>query len=200
VGPAVTHAPDLTRVGAPDGRRGELQISVWSEDDVDEMGAYWARNREHLLPTQPHRDPDFWTSAGQRQRVERASQDVAMGRLVPFLVREDGRLVAEIMLSDVARGAFCSANLGYSVDGRRLRLGIASWAVAAVVDIAFSDLGLHRLQAGTMVDNFASQKVLERCEFVRIGVAARYLAIAGSWQDHVLWQRTNPDMPPQAAA
>jgi [ribosomal protein S5]-alanine N-acetyltransferase len=38
--------------------------------------------------------------------------------------------------------------------------------------------------------------VLERCEFVRIGVAAQYLAIAGSWRDHVLWQRTNPDLPP----
>jgi [ribosomal protein S5]-alanine N-acetyltransferase len=196
----VTHAPDPARVGAPDGRRGQLQISVWSEDDVSELGAYWARNREHLLPTQPYRESDFWAVAGQRRRVERASHDVATGRIFPFLVREDGRLVAEIVLSDVARAAFCSANLGYSVDGRRLRVGIASWAVAAVVDIAFSDLGLHRLQAGTMLDNIASQKVLERCEFVRIGVAAQYLAIAGSWQDHVLWQRTNPGMPPPAAA
>lgn len=196
----MTRAPDPTRVGAPDGRRGQLQITVWSAEDVDELGAYWASNREHLLPTQPHRGPDFWTVAGQRQRVERASHDVATGRIFPFLVREDGRLVAEIVLSDVARGAFCSANLGYSVDRARLRLGIASWAVAAVVDTAFNDLGLHRLQAGTMPDNIASQKVLERCEFVRIGVAARYLAIAGSWRDHVLWQRTNPDMPPPPAA
>jgi ribosomal-protein-alanine N-acetyltransferase len=186
----------VTRTGAPDGRRGQLQISVWSEDDIDELGAYWMRNREHLLPTQPHRDPAFWTVDGQRQRVERAADDVATGRIVPFLVREDGRLVGEVMLSDVAGGAFCSANLGYSVDGQRLRLGIAAWAVAAVVDVAFSDLALHRLQAGTMLDNIASQKVLERCEFVRIGVAAQYLAIAGSWRDHVLWQRTNPGMPP----
>jgi ribosomal-protein-alanine N-acetyltransferase len=196
----VTRGPDPTRIGAPDGRRGQLQISLWSADDVDELGAYWARNREHLLPTQPHRESYFWAVAGQRQRVERASHDVATGRMFPFLVREDGRLVAEIVLSDVARGAFCSANLGYSVDGRRLRLGIASWAVAAVVDIAFSDLGLHRLQAGTMLDNIPSQKVLERCEFARIGVAAQYLGIAGLWRDHVLWQRTNPDMPPPPAA
>jgi [ribosomal protein S5]-alanine N-acetyltransferase len=194
----LTHKPEPTRVVAPDGRRGELKISMWSDDDVDELGAYWARNREHLLPTQPNREPDFWTVTGQGQRVERASHDVAIGRMFPFLVRENGRLVAEIVLSDVARGAFCSANLGYSVDGKRLRLGIASWAVAAVVDIAFSDLGLHRLQAGTTVENVASQKVLERCEFARIGVAAQYLAIAGSWRDHVLWQRTNDGMPPPA--
>jgi ribosomal-protein-alanine N-acetyltransferase len=185
----------VTRTGAPDGRRGQLQISVWSEDDIDELGAYWMRNREHLLPTQPYRDPVFWTVDGQRQRVERAAHDVAIGRMVPFLVRENERLVAEVVLSEVVGGPFCSANIGYSVDGRRLRLGIAAWAVAAVADVAFSDLGLHRLQAGTMLDNIASQKVLERCDFVRIGVAAQYLAIAGSWRDHVLWQRTNPGMP-----
>ena len=192
----MTPAPSLTRTSAPATGRGELRIDVWSGDDVDALGAYWTRNRAHLAPTQPHRARDFWTVAGQRERVERASGDVAIGRLVPFLVREDGHVVAEIVLSDVVRGAFCSANLGYSVDGGRLRRGIASWGVAAVVDIAFGDLGLHRLQAGTLLDNIASQRVLERCEFVRIGVAPQYLAIAGSWQDHVLWQRTNPGTPP----
>jgi ribosomal-protein-alanine N-acetyltransferase len=186
----------LARTAEPDGKRGRLRLHVWSAADAEEMGAYWARNREHLLPTQPYRDASFWTVEGQRQRVERASNEVAIGRMLPFLVREDGELVAEIGLSDVVRGAFCSANLGYSVDGERLRMGIASWAVAAVVDIAFDDVGLHRLQAGTMVDNVASQGVLQRCGFARIGVARAYLAISGGWRDHVLWQRTNDELPP----
>ncbi len=188
-----------TRRASRNQHHGELLVHAWSAADVEDLGAYWARNREHLLPTQPQRDALFWTVEGQRQRVERASNDVATGRMFPFLVREDGRLVGELGLSDVARGAFCSAHLGYSVDAERLRVGIASWAVGAVVDIAFDDLGLHRLQAATMVDNVASQGVLVRCGFDRIGVAAGYLAIAGAWRDHVLWQRTNPAMPPPAA-
>lgn len=188
--------PDLTRTAIPDGRHGELRVHLWSLDDVEEMGAYWSRNHDHLVPTQPHRDPVFWTVDGQRQRVERASGDVTAGRAFPFLVREDGHLVAEIGLTDIVRGAFCNGNLGYSVDGERLRRGIASWAVAAVVDIAFTDLGLHRLQAGTMVDNIGSQQVLQRCGFDRIGVARGYLAIAGAWRDHILWERTNAALRP----
>ena len=56
---------------------------------------------------------------------------------------------------------------------------------------AFGPLGLHRLEAGTLIDNIASQRVLERNAFARIGVAVRYLRIAGSWQDHFLYQRTS---------
>ncbi len=173
-------------------------MHVWSTTDVDELGDYWARNRAHLSPTQPHRDPSFWTVEGQRRRLENAANDVAVGRMYPLLVREDGRLVAEIGLSDVARGAFHSCHVGYSVDGGRLRRGVATWAVAAAVDIAFVDLGLHRVQAATMVENVASQGVLRGCGFDRIGEAAGYLAIAGRWADHVLWQRLNTTMGPPA--
>jgi ribosomal-protein-alanine N-acetyltransferase len=46
-----------------------------------------------------------------------------------------------------------------------------------------------------MLENAASQGLLQRCGFERVGVAAGYLAIAGAWEDHVLWQRINPAMP-----
>jgi [ribosomal protein S5]-alanine N-acetyltransferase len=188
----------LTRVVPSNSQCGELRVHLWSTADIEEMGDYWARNRRHLSATQPHRDPAFWTVEGQRQRVERASNDVAVGRMYPFLVREDGRLVAEIGLSDVTRGAFQSSHLGYSVDADRLRRGVASASVSVVADMAFNDLGLHRLQAATMVENIASQGVLERCNFERIGVATGYLAIAGAWADHVIWQRINVAMEPPA--
>jgi ribosomal-protein-alanine N-acetyltransferase len=186
----------LARSGPADDRHGPLRIQLCSSADLEDLGAYWQRNRAHLSPTQPLRDESFWTVDGQRQRLERAAHDVAVGRMFPFLVREDGRLVAEVTLSDVTRGAFCSSHLGYSVDAERLRRGIASWAVEAVVGMAFSELGLHRLQAATMVDNVASQRVLQSCGFDRIGVAAGYLAIAGNWADHVLWQRINAGLAP----
>jgi [ribosomal protein S5]-alanine N-acetyltransferase len=188
--------PHLARNGEADDRHGPLRIHPWSSADVEDLGVYWERNRAHLSPTQPQRDESFWTVEGQRQRFERAAHDIAVGRMFPFLVREDSALVAEVTLSDVTRGAFCSSNLGYSVDGARLRRGIASWAVEAVVGIAFTDLSLHRLQAATMVDNVASQRVLHRCGFDRIGVADGYLAIDGKWADHVLWQRINAELAP----
>jgi ribosomal-protein-alanine N-acetyltransferase len=53
-------------------------------------------------------------------------------------------------------------------------------------------VGLHRIQAGTLPHNVASQRVLERNDFERFGFARRYLQIAGQWQDHVLFQKIAP--------
>jgi ribosomal-protein-alanine N-acetyltransferase len=35
--------------------------------------------------------------------------------------------------------------------------------------------------------------VLEKNRFTRIGLAPRYLRIAGAWRDHLLFQRTGED-------
>ncbi len=66
--------------------------------------------------------------------------------------------------------------------------GLATAAVREIVAVAFGELGLHRVQAGTLPHNAGSQRVLERNGFARIGVAPAYLSIAGRWQDHVLFQ------------
>jgi ribosomal-protein-alanine N-acetyltransferase len=49
------------------------------------------------------------------------------------------------------------------------------------------------LEAATLVDNRASQRVLEKNRFHRIGLAPRYLEIAGAWRDHLLFQLTVDD-------
>jgi ribosomal-protein-alanine N-acetyltransferase len=90
----------------------------------------------------------------------------------------------------VIRGPLQSANVGYWVDHARNGRGLATAAVADAVAFAFEDAGLHRVEAGTLLDNVASQRVLEKNGFERIGVARRYLLIAGDWRDHVLFQRT----------
>jgi [ribosomal protein S5]-alanine N-acetyltransferase len=46
-------------------------------------------------------------------------------------------------------------------------------------------------QAETLPHNVRSQRVLEQGGFVRIGVAPAYLNIAGTWQDHILYQAVN---------
>lgn len=109
--------------------------------------------------------------------------------MLPPAIVEDGLLVGRITVSDIVRGPFLSAHLGYWVAQTSNGRGVATAAVGATVTMAFDDLGLHRLQAGTLVHNTVSQRVLARNGFVRIGLAPAYLRIAGRWQDHVLFQR-----------
>jgi ribosomal-protein-alanine N-acetyltransferase len=89
-----------------------------------------------------------------------------------------------------------SASVGYWVGAEHTGRGLATAMVAHALDGAV-DLGLHRVEAGTLVVNVASQRVLARAGFERIGVARDFLFIAGRWQDHVLFQRVLHDDPPR---
>lgn len=153
--------------------------------DAEELAALLVANREFLAPYVPDQPPSFLTAQAQRERIAAAEH--------LFGIFDDGALAGTIALSNIARGSFQSASLGYWVAEARNGRGLATQGVAAIVEAAFGELGLHRLEAGTLVDNIASQQVLETNHFTRIGVAPRYLRIAGEWRDHVLFQRIAED-------
>jgi [ribosomal protein S5]-alanine N-acetyltransferase len=157
--------------------------------DAAELAALFAAQREHLAPWDPRRDPGFYTRAGQRARLTAVERDRAAGTAYRHLILEDGELAGEIAISNVVRRAFQSGNLGYWVAGERGGRGVATAAVAAMCRLAFGELELHRIEAGTLLHNIGSQIVLDRNGFAPFGVAANYLRIAGSWCDHVLFQR-----------
>jgi ribosomal-protein-alanine N-acetyltransferase len=153
--------------------------------DAAELARLLSAGRVPDAPFVPARGDAFFTAAGQRARIEAAEHLCG--------IVDHGALVGTISLSNVVPAPFESATLGYWVAAEHRRRGLATKAVAAVAGRAFGELGLHRLEAATLVDNVASQHVLERNGFTRIGLAPRYLHIAGAWRDHVLFQRTVED-------
>ena len=153
--------------------------------DAPELARLLAENRAFLAPFEPDWPDEFWTVDVQRERI-RASEHL-------YGIVDDGSLAGTATLSNIVRGVFDSATVGYWVERVRNGRGLATGAVSSIVDLAFSELGLHRLEAGTLVGNVASQRVLEKNRFTRIGLAPRYLRIAGAWRDHILYQRTIED-------
>ena len=163
-------------------------------DDASALAEVRAAQRERLQPFEPQRDDDFYTEDGQGVRVAQQLALHAGGTCVPLvIVDEADRLVGEMTLSSVIRGAFQSASVGYWVSSRVEGRGVASAALRDLQTIAFDTLGLHRLQGETLTHNIASQKVLERSGFVRYGTAPDYLQIDGRWQEHALYQCIAPD-------
>lgn len=139
-------------------------------------------NREFLAPFDPTHDDDFFTLEVQRARIADPARH-------GWLILDDGEPGGFVALSNIVRAARQSAILSYWVDQGRNRRGLATRAVAEVMDIAFGEFALHRVEAGTLPDNFASQRVLEKNGFERYGYAKRFLLIGGEWRDHVLFER-----------
>ncbi|MBP3978413.1 GNAT family N-acetyltransferase [Microbacterium sp. BLY] len=161
---------------------------VRSGDGAALARAYRA-NREHLAPWEPTRTEAFFSEEWQEQNAQQCVAEAALGRSLRFVIlSDDGEIRGRMNLNTIVRGAFWSADLGYWIDASRLRRGLARRAVALVATHARDELRLHRLQASTLLHNMASQRVLTANGFERIGVAPKYLRIAGEWQDHILFQ------------
>jgi len=161
-------------------------------DDAPMMLDLRARNEEFLRPWEPVKPRDYLTLAMQRLEIERTTADWGADRGYAFgiFVAASDELVGRIALSNVVRGAWQNATLGYFVGREYNGLGHCTDAVALTVEFAFDGARLHRVQAATMLHNAASIKVLERNGFSFEGVARNYLRINGRWEDHNVYSLT----------
>lgn len=158
-------------------------------EHANELAALYAANRDFLAPFEPVRPPEFFTAAGQRDRLARQLADGTH----PFAILDGGEIAGTISLFHIVRESLESGTIGYWIDKRRNGRGLATGAVGEILSYAFGELALHRVEAGTLVDNLPSQRVLEKNGFERIGLARRFLRINDEWRDFLLFQRIKDD-------
>jgi len=109
-------------------------------------------------------------------------------RMLPLLFFEKDKrkhVIALVSLNQLVWGPFRSGKLSYSVDGDKLRQGYGSEAVKGIIDYAFGQLGLHRIEAHIQQNNGASLAFAEHIGFQAEGVAKGYLYRDGEWVDHL---------------
>ncbi|MFJ8166350.1 GNAT family N-acetyltransferase [Streptomyces sp. NPDC096136] len=169
-------------------------------DDAAALTEVLIRNRAYMAPYDPWRPEEYYTEAAQRARIEGMLAEQEAGRLAAYLLVEPagGAVIGAINLGNIVRGPLLSGGVGYWIDQDRQGRGLITAAVEQVCRTARDELGLHRVEAQTLVDNTASMRVLAKAGFTECGLAPRYLHINGAWRDHRLFQRVLHDDPPPA--
>lgn len=165
-----------------------IRIRPAGPSDAAALAAALLRTREYLRPWEPYRAERYYTAGGQAERIADGGRR--------WVAVDGDAIVSLATLSGIVEGPFRSASLGYWVDPAYGGQGVATRLVAEVCRAAREELGLHRIEACTLLDNHASQRVLAKSGFVRIGTAPDYLHIAGEWLEHHLFQRILHDDPP----
>jgi [ribosomal protein S5]-alanine N-acetyltransferase len=110
-------------------------------------------------------------------------------RAAPFVACriEDGAIVGFLNISEIVRGPFKSAFLGYGATADFAGQGYMTEALQLLLREAFVTLRLHRLEANIQPDNIASLALARRAGFELEGFSPRYLKVAGRWRDHERW-------------
>ena len=101
--------------------------------------------------------------------------------------RVESNIIGVINLSQIVRGFFQNAYLGFYVDMRYAGQGYMSEGLGLVLRHAFVDMKLHRLEANIQPENTRSIDLVRRCRFSREGYSPRYLKIRNRWRDHERW-------------
>lgn len=109
------------------------------------------------------------------------------GKSIPFGIYRNNKLIGKIQVSNIVLGIFRNAFIGYSIDEDQQGKGYMKEAINLVLDYAFTELKLHRIEASTLVNNKRSQSVLKACGFKEIGLSEKYLYINNMWQDHCIF-------------
>lgn len=181
---------DIHRIDA------EIRLRPLALGDAAALAGALTRSRAYMRPWEPVRPAAFYTEEGQRERLAGVLADRDAGRAMPWVLCDArDRAVGAFTLNGVVLGAFRSAALGYWIDVDFAGRGLATAAVRLICELARDEMGLHRIEAGTLPYNVASQRVLAKCGFEQIGLAPGYLHIDGEWREHRLFQRLLHDGP-----
>ncbi len=149
---------------------------------------FYKNNKEFLEPFEPERQAYFYTKQHQKSMLKwdmDGFNSLAMVRFWIFTKEDPETPIGTVALSNIIRGVFRSCFVGYKLDQKSTGKGYMTEAMLKVIEYAFFDLKLHRIEANIMPRNIPSLNLVTKLGFENEGRARKYLKICGTWEDHI---------------
>jgi [ribosomal protein S5]-alanine N-acetyltransferase len=118
-----------------------------------------------------------WLTRGERPEVEQ------------YLIccRADDGIAGFVNLNGIQRGAVQRATAGWAALAPYVAHGHLTDGVSLVMEVAFTQLRLHRFEADIQPANERSRALARRCGLRLEGYSPRLVLVDGEWRDHERW-------------
>jgi ribosomal-protein-alanine N-acetyltransferase len=167
----------------------DLSVTRATREDAP---ALIAANQENRAYHQPWVEP-FTDPVGFEDWFAR----IVTGATVSMIARTpEGGIIGVINLSQIVLGDFRSCYCGYYGMASQAGRGLMTEAVRQAIRIAFTEIGLHRVEANIQPNNHRSIALVRRVGFRLEGFSPSYLRIHGVWRDHERWALVDDAAPP----
>ena len=151
----------------------------------EDKAAYLEHFRDQEISRNTLRIPYPYTEADADQWLDRCEKEACDPEKL-FAIRDrNGYLVGSIGIADPLPQGATSAEIGYWLAKSYRGCGLMGRAISTFAEHAFQRLGLIRLHADTFVNNFASQRALEKAGFARETFLPRHHLKNGAYLDAV---------------
>ncbi|MGW0782851.1 GNAT family N-acetyltransferase [Streptomyces sp. NPDC002913] len=158
--------------------------------DAAPIAAHRVRDVEAFRRWEPDQPAGFFTPEGQEERIDGLLAGHRAGTVWPGAVLADGRVIGQVTVGGILpQPHLRRGSVGYWITGAAQNQGHAGRAVELVLRVMADELGLHRAEASTNLENLPSQRVLRRNGFSPYGVSHSSILLDGSWRDALLWER-----------
>ena len=199
--PSDEHGARRAGMGALSSSGDRVRVAPVNEGDIAPYRLAVEQSRARLARWNPV-DPDDLARALSLQSRERRTL------LIHALTPEgDHDIVAKVNISDVVRGRFLSAAMGYDAYDPYAGRGLFAEGLRLVLDLLFRSedaggLGLHRVHAAVQPGNLRSAGLLRSLGFQREGFSPRMLWLPDAagrdgWQDHDSYVMIRDEWPSQ---
>ena len=110
-----------------------------------------------------------------------------------FAIEYQGEYVGNISLAPCENVYRKTAEIGYFIGEPYWNKGIVTSAVNLITEFGFRELGFARIHTGVYEYNPASQRVLEKCGFVKEGIFRKSIFKNNQLWDEVRYAKINPE-------
>lgn len=150
-----------------------MQIRDLLLDDTDNLLQFELENRDWFERSVTPRNARFYSPVAVQDHIRAYLLAKQQGRLHGcVVVNEQGKIIARANLRELnlKRG---SAEVGYRIGEAYSGKGVASAATRHLIDLAYGEWQINQLGGFVSVENPASARVLEKNDFVQVGLHER---------------------------
>jgi RimJ/RimL family protein N-acetyltransferase len=159
-------------------------LRPWRESDVPaQLDAFGDPLFRRFSDWAPQAEVDARRRLGEQEAARQRGVQVQLAMVEPH---DHDVMLGGASLNDVDQEQR-RASVGYWLAPEARGRGVATHAVRLIARWAFEDLRLQRLELTCGPDNQASQRVAQRCGFVREGVLRSHMRFKGGRRDTVVF-------------